>query len=261
MGLDIPPDGAEDQPYRSGDYDVRSSHYGAGDDDVEEEQDDDDLYWGRMPRSAVNYRALHTAAQQQPPSSSRQAVTIYRAHRPPNHGRATSSGARPAPITTTTTAAASKLGPTRRRHVHWLVYVGLALFTMLLGWVLLSLLSAWWQVSQDDWHYGRPRTFQTDAVVGHNDSLVHPSHFIVLNYHRRIELIEFPGGDASHAKIYFGPTLIGTGEDLAAVTLTFKDVNGDGKPDIILNVQDSHVVLINDQGQFRPAKPGEVLKP
>ena len=140
---------------------------------------------------------------------------------------------------------------------HWLVFVGMAMFTMLVGWVVLTMLSSWWQVTQDDLHYGRPRTYQTDMAVGHNDSVANPSHFIALNIKSHIEIIEFPGGDTSKARIYVGPTLIGTGQDLAAVTLTFKDVNGDGKLDMIVNVQDSHFVFINDNGQFRPARPGE----
>src|SRR5712692_6156105 len=255
----------EDQPYSTTPYasqqrqqqgwnrpPVQADEDGEAEDDVEQDNNDD-LYLDprRTPRSAIRYRSTMTA-DQPPLSSSRQAVTIYRAHRPPPQGRTTSSGVRPAPTT-----AASKLRSTTRRHVHWTVYLGLALLVMLAGWVLLSLLSAWWQVTQDNWHYGRPRTFQTDAVVGHNDSVAHPSHFLVLNLSRQIEIVEFPGGDASKGKIYLGPTLIGAGEDLAVVTLTFKDVNGDGIPDMILNVQESHFIFINDHGQFRPAKPGE----
>ena len=144
-----------------------------------------------------------------------------------------------------------------RPRFHWLVFVGMAMFTMLVGWVVLTMLSNWWQVTQDDWHYGRPRTYQTDMVVGHNDAAANPSHFIALNIRSHIEIIEFPGGDASKAKIYVGPTLIGTGQDLAVVTLSFRDVNGDGKLDMIVNVQDSHFVFINDGSQFRPARPGE----
>src|SRR6266702_8787437 len=64
---------------------------------------------------------------------------------------------------------------------HWLVFVGMAMFTMLVGWVVLTMLSNWWQVTQDDWHYGRPRTYQSDIAVGHNDSAANPSHFIALN--------------------------------------------------------------------------------
>jgi hypothetical protein len=147
-------------------------------------------------------------------------------------------------------------GP-RRPRLHWLVLVGLTMLLMVIGWMGLLTLANWWQVTQNDWHYGRPRTYQTDAVVGHNDSPANPSHFIVLNLRRHVQIIEFPGGDPSKAKIYIGPTLIGPGQDLAVVTLSFKDVNGDGKPDMILNIQDSHFVFINDNGQYRPARPGE----
>jgi len=96
-------------------------------------------------------------------------------------------------------------------------------------------------------------------VVGHADSASHPSHFIAINVNRHIEVIEFPGGDAAKAKIYLVSTLIGDGQDLAVVTLSFKDVNGDGKLEMIVNVEDSHFVFINDQGQFRPARPGEPI--
>ena len=57
-----------------------------------------------------------------------------------------------------------------------------------------------------------------------------------------------------------GPTLVGADQDLAVVTLTFKDVNGDGMLDMIVNLQDSHFVFINDNGQFRPARPGENIQ-
>lgn len=140
---------------------------------------------------------------------------------------------------------------------HWLVFVGIAMIVMLAGWMLLSMVMSWWQVTQDDIHYGRPRTYQTDQAVGHNDSSSNPSHFIALNLNRHIEIIEFPGGDATKARIYIGPVLIGQGQDLSVVTLTFKDVNGDGKPDMIVNVQDSRFVFINENNTFRPARAGE----
>ncbi len=147
-----------------------------------------------------------------------------------------------------------------RPRAHLMMFIGLAMFSMLIGWVLLTSLSSWWQTTLDDWHYGRPRTYQTDQVVGHNDSPTNPSHFIALNLNSHIEVIEFPGGDPSKARVYIGPTLFGPGQDLAAVTLTFKDVNGDGHPDMIINVQDSHFVFINANSQFRPAKPGENIQ-
>jgi hypothetical protein len=35
-------------------------------------------------------------------------------------------------------------------------------------------------------------------------------------------------------------------------------VNGDGKPDMLVHIENQTVVEINDNGQFRLAKPGEV---
>ena len=41
------------------------------------------------------------------------------------------------------------------------------------------------------------------------------------------------------------------------MTIRFKDVNGDGKPDMIVSVQDSTIIYLNENGQFRPLKAGE----
>jgi hypothetical protein len=127
---------------------------------------------------------------------------------------------------------------------------------MIIGWVAFNALGSWWQTTQDDWHYGRPRTFQTDAVVGHGDSAANPSHFIAINLNRHVLIIELPGGDTSKARIFNGPILVGPGQDVAPVTLTFQDVNGDGLLDMIVNVQDAHFVFLNSKGTFVPAKPG-----
>jgi hypothetical protein len=120
--------------------------------------------------------------------------------------------------------------PRRRRKWHPLLYVGLGLLIMVVGYLLFGAVSAWWQTTVDGWHYGYPRTYQTDAVVGHDDSASHPSHFIAINLHSHVEVIEFPGGDVTHARVYLGPTLIGSGEDLVPVTLSFKDVKGMASP-------------------------------
>ncbi len=84
-----------------------------------------------------------------------------------------------------------------------------------------------------------------------------PSHFLTVNLHGRIEIIELPGGDASHARIYIGPQLYGADADLIPVTLSFIDVNSDHKPDMMINFQGTRVVFINDQGGFRPLRPAE----
>jgi hypothetical protein len=137
------------------------------------------------------------------------------------------------------------------------VYVGLGMVVMVVGWIALSALGNWWTTTQDDWRFGRPRTYQTDAVVGHNDSPANPSHFIASNVNRHLLIIELPGGDTSKAKIYTVSTLLGDGQDLIPVTLTFQDVNGDGQPDMLIHIQDQTLVMLNDQAGFRPLKPGE----
>ncbi len=144
----------------------------------------------------------------------------------------------------------SVMPTTQRRRAHWLLYVGMGMLVMVLTWILGVQITNWWQVTQDDWHYGRPRTYQVNAVVGHHDSASNPSHFIALNLNGHIQVIEFPGSDSSQAKIYVGPTLLGSGQDLAIITLTFKDVNKDGKPDMIVNVGSNHFVYLNAHGQF-----------
>jgi hypothetical protein len=138
------------------------------------------------------------------------------------------------------------------------------LVAIILGMTMMALLAftvssigSWWQIHQQDVMYGRPRTFQVDAVVGHNDSAANPSHFIFVNLNRHVIIIEMPGGDASKARIYNGPTLFGDGQDLTPVTAEFKDVNGDGRLDMIVHIQDQTLVYLNDGTQFQPLRPGQ----
>ena len=143
----------------------------------------------------------------------------------------------------------------RRRGVlraHPLLLLGIGMIVMLVLWTLLTLAVSWWNTTWDDLHYGRLRTFQTDMVVGHNDSSSNLSHFIAMNLNGRIEVIEFPGGDATHAHIYLGPQLYGTGSDLFPVTLSFVDVSGHHQPDMLVHFQASQLIFINAAGGFRP---------
>jgi len=108
---------------------------------------------------------------------------------------------------------------------------------------------------QDDLHYGYPRTYQTDAVVGHGDSASHPSHFIALNLHGHLDVIELPGGDPSKAIIYVGPTLYGQGQDVDPATLSFEDVNHDGRPDLVLHFEGQMFVFLNNGKTFQESHP------
>ena len=118
--------------------------------------------------------------------------------------------------------------------------------------MVLGAFSSWWHVYQDDVHYGRPRTSQLDAVVGHGDSAANPTHFIFLNLHRHVEIIEIDGGNPAHTHIYVGPVLFGDGQDLTPITGEIRDVNGDGKPDLIVHIQNQEIIYLNNGTIFMP---------
>jgi hypothetical protein len=173
----------------------------------------------------------------------------------------TVTGPKKLPKTPLTTGPGKKGGTLRSRfalRAHPLLFLGMGMIFMLLLWTMLTLVANWWNTTWDDIHYGRPRTFQIDAVVGQNDSASNPSHFIALNLNGRVEVIEFPGGDASKARIYIGPQLYGSGQELIPVTLSFVDINGNHHPDMIIRFQDTRIVYVNDQGGFRPANANEI---
>jgi hypothetical protein len=142
--------------------------------------------------------------------------------------------------------------PPPRRHIHWSFLLGLGMILMLALWVLGSAALAWWQNHQLDSIYGMPRTYQADQVVGHGDSPAHPTHFIAVNLNSKITIIEIPGGNNQHARIYSGPSLFSDNGGTIPVTLEFYDVNGDGKVDMIVHVGDQKIMYVNDGTQFKP---------
>jgi hypothetical protein len=152
---------------------------------------------------------------------------------------------------TTRTPKREEPAPQRRRwRIHWLVFVGVALLLMVLGGMALNTASSWWTIQLDNWHYGLPRTYQTDAVVGHHDSPANPSHFIAINLRGNVEVIEFQGGDPAHTIMYVGPHLLGLGSELAPVTLNFVDVSGNGKPEMQVLVLGETITFLNDGTKF-----------
>ena len=139
---------------------------------------------------------------------------------------------------------------------HFTVYIGLALLCMVVGFIVLSMLGSWWQRTQDDWHYGMPRTFQMDAVVGHHDSAAHPSHFVALNLGGHLSVIEMPGGDLSRTMIYAGPIIYAPDADRVAVTLSVAH-DGQGHPQLLLHYQNSVVVFVDGpNGKFHSQAAG-----
>jgi hypothetical protein len=141
-----------------------------------------------------------------------------------------------------------------RRRPHWLLWVGIVMLLFIGGIWLVNTVGTWITNEQNNLTYGMPRTYQTDAVVGHNDSLAHESHFIALNLNGQVEVIEIPGGDPSKEKVYIGPTIFSPDPEFVPVTVSFEDVNGDGKPDMEIHIQSQTIVFLNDGKQFVPSR-------
>jgi len=153
----------------------------------------------------------------------------------------------------------------KHKGIHWFVPLGVGMLAMLAVWITGSWLLAWSLQRYNDVRYGNPRTYQMDAVVGHNkDSLQKPSHFIATNYNRQAVIIEFMAGDPAKSVSYVAPIYIaGDNGDLAPVTLEFRDVNGDRIPDMIIHIhlpnQDQLSVFINDGSRFRPVNSSDKI--
>ena len=126
---------------------------------------------------------------------------------------------------------------------------------MLVLWTLISTVVGWAAITLDDIRYGRPRTYQTDAFVGHNVQTGKPSHFIVLNLHRHIEIIEIEGSDPAHTRIYNGPTLSGAQDDLTPATLRFVTPHSQKYPNMLLVIGQTQLLYLNTGETFLPQTP------
>ena len=141
--------------------------------------------------------------------------------------------------------------PPKQRCFHWLFYVGIVFFAMVIGWIAFTLLTNWWQAEVAEWKYGNPRTFQIDQFVGHSDSPEHPNHFVALNDGGSIEVVEL-NANPKNDHIYVITTVA---DALTPVTLNFVDLNHDGKLDMVVTIGAGNsysVVLLNDGTEFKP---------
>jgi hypothetical protein len=213
-------------------------------------EDDDEIYNTRTPSSVRRYHTnppVHADTQDdlcdEPLIQQRRASRkIVPAPAPRQQAHTTA----PQSVEMPEIKALSK--PKPRRFPLIPVMVGMVVMIVLV--MSVSLVSSWWQVYQDDLHYGRPRTYQMDAVVGHSDSPSHPTHFIFLNLNGHIEIIEIPGGDPAKSRIFSGPVLYGNGQDLVPVTGAIRDDNG--RKDLVVHIQNQEILFINDGTTFHP---------
>jgi len=185
-----------------------------------DDEDDDDVYPQRPPTSARRYIQKQTGPDQEVYTQGNRKIVV---HREP---------------------------PTTKRRSHWLLFIGVVLLVMVLGWIAFTALGYWWQGKQDDWKYGIPRTFQTDQFVGHGDSPDHPNHFIAINSGGMIEVIEINVISPKNDHIYPITTAI---DPTISVSLHFQDTTHKGKLDMLVTIGDSNpytVILLNNGTQF-----------
>jgi hypothetical protein len=112
----------------------------------------------------------------------------------------------------------------------------------------------------DDIRYGRPRTTQLDAFVGHDEAAGHPTHLLGMNLSRQVVVVELPGGDPSKARTIAGPYLFGADEDLTPIVLSLQDIDGDGHADLLIDVRREQIVYLNKDSTFRPPTAEEAAR-
>jgi len=133
-----------------------------------------------------------------------------------------------------------------------LLVIVLALF---LTMYVFPALRSW----NDERVYGYPRTLHMRASVGHGTATAPYSDFIAENVRGRIYVVEI--GESSTAPTlihaYYIIQLTGEGNDLIAITaITFSDMNGDGKPDMLVTLGNgSTFVLYNTGTSFSQQNP------
>ncbi len=212
--------------------------------------DRDDLYQTRPPSSARRYRPHDTMDD----PVMKQATLIQR-RRSSLQNRRTNGVASNA-VTSSHRAVRyeEEVVPLRRDHDRRKrTFMATLIIGMLVAVALLvsmALLSSWWQGFQDDIHYGYPRTSHLDAVVGHSDSASSPTHFIFINLHGHIQVIEIPGGDPAQTRIFTGPILYGNGQD--RIPVTGEIVKDRGKVNLLIHVGTQEFLLVNDGTTFHP---------
>lgn len=143
------------------------------------------------------------------------------------------------------------------QRIHSLLYAVALLLAAITIYLAVSQALGWVQVFFDDLRYGRPRTTQLAAFVGHGEASGQPTHLIAVNLSRQVMIIELPGGDPGAARTISGPYLVGANEDLTPLALNLRDYDADGHVDLVLNIRNEQIVYLNKNGMFRVPTPAE----
>ncbi|GHO48500.1 hypothetical protein [Ktedonospora formicarum] len=138
----------------------------------------------------------------------------------------------------------------RKQHSFWPLLIGIGMLCAFLLAIGTQFLMERGITLKDDLQYGRPRTTQIDHFVGHERDTSIPTHFTAINLKGKVYIFEIPGGDTEHTHLLLGPRLLGSGADLAPVTLTF---SGDAyHPDLVVSVDGLQMRFRNIGNTYEP---------
>ncbi|GHO95220.1 hypothetical protein KSF_052680 [Reticulibacter mediterranei] len=144
-----------------------------------------------------------------------------------------------------------KPAPRRARLPHIMIVGG----SIVVGITLALVVPPLWTSGMNQVQYGFPRLSQVEATVGHGTTQAPSTRFLAMNNHGLIEVVEIPTGtpgkDDLH--LYLVAQLSGKEADQAPVTISFEDVNGDHKPDMVVTCSDNKFILYNDGHRFKNA--------
>ena len=143
------------------------------------------------------------------------------------------------------------VAPKLRDRFHIGFYVITLLLVAIAVYAIISMCLGQISVFADDLRYGRPRIDKIAAYVQHGEAAGRPTYLMAMNLNRQVTVVEIPGGDATKTRSFAGPYLFGANEDLTPVTLSLRDMDGDGVPDLLVDVRREQIVYLNRDGTFR----------
>jgi hypothetical protein len=128
--------------------------------------------------------------------------------------------------------------PRKRRRIRLKAWFLTGMVIMSSLWLLgMYVVIPWYEGIVSQWHYGDAKVFLTGADVGHNGF----SRFIADDNAGEIIIVECVGKKYT---AYTAETLVGPGSDHRIVTLEIRDVNHDGKLDIVVSVEGMSMELV-----------------
>jgi hypothetical protein len=137
------------------------------------------------------------------------------------------------------------------------ILVLVALVVWGLVWGILSLIS-WSTDVSNTYAYGPTRTSVVSGVFGiDHDSVTSPTSIVAINLKGTLVIESIPAGDVSKIKTYpTGFTMIGDTAAKLPVLLTIKDINGDHRPGVLIQIPGQSITLklINNGNGFTLTK-------